>query len=83
MADGTGQPGTPDVEPLLRVVHGEPTDEELAALLALVRLRNRTPPPALVSGPSAWVRSLGPGTAVAGPPAAPGPDAWRGSALPG
>lgn len=65
--------------PLLRVVRGDPTDEELAALVAVIASRAATPPPAAEAGPprtwSAYWRSVG-----ATP--RPGPGAWRGSALP-
>jgi Acyl-CoA carboxylase epsilon subunit len=44
-------PETPDARPLLRVVRGEPTDEELAALVAVVTAR------AVTSAPRAPVRS--------------------------
>ena len=65
--------------PLLRVVRGEPTAEELAALVAVLAARSAAaaaPPPARPR--SAWAdpaRRLG----VAG---RPGPGAWRRSALP-
>ena len=63
--------------PYLRVVRGEPTAEELAALVAV--LAARSAPPAPAAGPrSAWAdpaRRLG-------LTSRPGPGAWRRSALP-
>ncbi|WP_103511184.1 acyl-CoA carboxylase epsilon subunit [Streptomyces sp. SM13] len=49
--------------PLLRVVHGSPTDEELAALAAVltaVRSRTAPPPPGSVRDRAAWGRSAPP-----------------------
>jgi acyl-CoA carboxylase epsilon subunit len=62
--------------PFLRVVRGEPTPEELAALLAVLAAR-----PAPAAAPplrSAW---SDPGRRL-GLTARPGPGAWRRSALP-
>ena len=63
--------------PYLRVVRGEPTAEELAALVAVLSARSVAAAPA--AGPrSAWAdpaRRLG-------LTARPGPGAWRRSALP-
>jgi len=62
------------LRPLLRVVRGDPTPEELAALIAVVTIR-AAGAPAAPGDPSAWtdrarlVRRC--------PPAAPG--AWRNS----
>ena len=63
--------------PLLQVVRGEPTDEQLAALLAVVAARTSAaaapaPPPPR----SRWA------TPVLRGPLFPGPGAWRASALP-
>ncbi|MFJ6811080.1 acyl-CoA carboxylase epsilon subunit [Streptomyces anulatus] len=58
MSTATGPLG-----PLLRVVHGSPTDEELAALAAvLTAVRSRTPPPPPGSARdrAAWGRSAPP-----------------------
>ncbi|GGY61694.1 acyl-CoA carboxylase epsilon subunit [Streptomyces anulatus] len=52
MSTATGPLG-----PLLRVVHGSPTDEELAALAAVltaVRSRPPPPPPGSVHERAAW-----------------------------
>ena len=62
--------------PLLRVVRGDPTPEELAALIAVVSARagvsEATPEPAR----SLWSRP------VLRQPLTPGPGAWRASSLP-
>ena len=65
----------PDTQPLLRVVRGNPTPEELAALIAVVSTRGGTveePPPAR----SLWAAP------VLRRPLSPGPGAWRASSLP-
>ena len=69
---------TDEGQPLLRVVRGEPTAEELAALVAVVSARG-APAPSARGVRSAWIdrsRML-----RRCPPHAPG--AWRDSALPG
>ncbi|MBM2622144.1 acyl-CoA carboxylase subunit epsilon [Actinoplanes sp. LDG1-06] len=63
-----------DTEPLVSVVRGEPTAEELAALVTVLvaassRVDDQSPEPA----PSAWARSARPSMA---------PSSWRASALP-
>ena len=61
--------------PLLRVVRGVPTDEELAALVAVLTSRGapaQAPPPAR----SPWGRPVLRG------PLPTGPGAWRSSAQP-
>ncbi|MEV6372768.1 acyl-CoA carboxylase subunit epsilon [Micromonospora musae] len=63
-------------EPLLRVVRGVPTAEELAALVGAVVTRSR-PAAAPAPAASAWARS---GRPTAGVTAGPG--AWRASGLP-
>jgi hypothetical protein len=72
------EPAT-DGPPLLRVVKGEPTAEELAALVAVVAARAAGSGEAAAPSPqSAWtdrsryVRS----------PMSPGPGAWQASAFP-
>ncbi|HEY6748309.1 MAG TPA: acyl-CoA carboxylase subunit epsilon [Mycobacteriales bacterium] len=63
--------------PYLRVVRGEPTPSELAALIAVLATRSG-PDPATPPVRSAWAdpaRRLR--------VARPGPGAWRRSALPG
>jgi Acyl-CoA carboxylase epsilon subunit len=60
-----------DEQPLLRVVRGEPTAEELAALVAVVTARSATR--AEETPHSAWTdRAL-----LVRRCAAPGPGAWR------
>jgi hypothetical protein len=77
-----------DPEPVLRVVRGTPTPEELAALVLLFALRRGPrsggpgPGASTAAGPSPWVLSARPGTTAGGLPAARGPRAWRASAYP-
>ena len=64
--------------PHLRVVRGNPTDEEVAALLAVVstlRTQEEAPPPA---PRSAWADRR----TLVRQPLAHGPGAWRASAFP-
>jgi len=61
---------------LLRVVKGNPTPEELAALVAVVAARSAAGVPAKPKPRSEWGH---PGRAVRGVHR-PGPDAWRRSA---
>ncbi|MFE9390002.1 acyl-CoA carboxylase subunit epsilon [Streptomyces sp. NPDC006784] len=63
-------------EPSIRVVRGNPTPEELAAALAVVRVRAGAVPAEEPrrAVPSAW---SDPARTVPGPPPAPGPEAWR------
>ncbi|HEY9377650.1 MAG TPA: acyl-CoA carboxylase subunit epsilon [Jiangellaceae bacterium] len=66
-------------EPVLRIEKGDPTDEELAALIAAVKAkveRGRAQPEHRPSNWAAYWRSVG-----ARP--SPGPSAWRQSAMPG
>ncbi|CAA9358199.1 MAG: hypothetical protein AVDCRST_MAG16-2846 [uncultured Frankineae bacterium] len=65
-----------DARPLLRVVRGAPSAEELAALVAVVTARTRVPAP-----PAAPVRSRW-GRPVLRAPLSPGPGAWHASGLP-
>ncbi len=64
-----------DTQPLLRVVRGNPSPEELAALIAVVSTRGGAPdePP---SARSLWAAP------VLRRPLSPGPGAWRASSLP-
>lgn len=65
--------------PLLRVVRGEPTDAELAALTVVVAARSVAAAVVPTApGRSAW----GDPAAAIRRPVAPGPDGWRRSALP-
>ena len=64
--------------PLLSVVKGNPNDEELAAIIAVVASRGEvaaTPPP---SNFSLWARR----SRLIRPAMQPGPGAWRGSTFP-
>jgi hypothetical protein len=63
--------------PLLQIVRGEPTPEQLAALLAVVAARTS----AAATPAAPRVRSLW-ATPVLRGPLSPGPGAWRASALP-
>ena len=63
---------------LLRVVRGDPTPEELAALVAVVGARASSGPGTGAPGRSAW---SDPVRAVR-TPVRPGPGGWRRSALP-
>ncbi|NED99736.1 acyl-CoA carboxylase subunit epsilon [Phytoactinopolyspora halotolerans] len=67
-------------EPLVRVVKGEPTDEEVAALTAVLAAKAAAVSPADASRarPSTWAAYW---RTVRTPPR-PGPGAWRASALP-
>ena len=68
----------PTDEPMFSVVKGSPTDEELAALvavLALARGRPESEPAPRPSGWSAYWRSVR-------APVTPGPNAWRMSGRP-
>jgi hypothetical protein len=66
--------------PLLRVLRGEPTDEELAALVVALLARGApaTAPGAEAGPPSGWRDR----TATLRAPLPAGPGAWRASALP-
>lgn len=64
--------------PLLRVVRGEPSDEELAALTAVVAAAASQPEPEAPAPRSAWADPAHRLRA----PLRPGPGAWRASALP-
>ncbi|MGC4745739.1 acyl-CoA carboxylase epsilon subunit [Micromonospora sp. DT201] len=59
-------------EPLLRVVRGVPTAEELAALVGAIIVRSRPAPAPAPTTTSAWARS--------GRPASPA--GWRTAGLP-
>ena len=64
--------------PVLRVVRGDATPEEIAAVVAVLLSRPAVADPAPPPAPSAWAdrsRQLR-------RPLFPGPDAWRRSALP-
>jgi Acyl-CoA carboxylase epsilon subunit len=69
---------SPKAEPLFQVVKGSPTEEELAALVALFSLRSggvAVEAESRASGWSAYWRSVR-------APVQPGPEAWRMSGRP-
>ena len=63
---------------LFSVVKGDPTDEELAALVVVLRMRAGRGPAAPQPQPSGWSAYR----RTVRPPVLPGPDAWRMSARP-
>lgn len=73
--DAAVEPAEPAAKPLLRVVKGHPTPEELAALIAVVAARSAVAP-AKPKPRSEWGHPV---RAVRGPHR-PGPEAWRRSA---
>jgi hypothetical protein len=64
--------------PLLRIVRGTPTDEELAALTTVVAAAAATPAEPARPVRSRWADRA----ALLGAPPPIGPGAWRASALP-
>ena len=70
------EPTPEPARPLLRVVRGTPTPEELAAVIAMVASRGGAPAEPAPAAPSLWSRPQLRG------PLTPGPGAWRASALP-
>jgi hypothetical protein len=65
---------------VLRVVRGDATPEEIAAVLAVLLSRSGSPDaPPPRRAPSAWAGR----SRLLRRPLFPGPDAWRRSALPG
>ncbi|MBA3418996.1 MAG: acyl-CoA carboxylase subunit epsilon [Geodermatophilaceae bacterium] len=71
-----GEAGGARDRPVLRVVRGEPTDDELAALLVVVL--TRTEPEAQRRAAPGWADR----TRALRRPQRPGAGAWRTSALP-
>ncbi len=67
-------------EPVLRVVRGSPTAEELAVLVAVLLKAGQAEPATGRPGPSPWVRSARPGYADGRLPGWRGRDAWRAAA---
>ena len=74
----TPQPQQDPRLPLLRVVRGEPTAEELAALVAVIAARAAAAPAEPPARRTSW---NDPGRLVRRP-VHPGPGGWRASALP-
>lgn len=70
-----GAPVPPPARPLLSVVRGEPSPEQLAALIAVLASRGETAT-AAPAAPRLWRTPLRP------PMPAPGLGTWRASALP-
>jgi len=67
----------------LRVERGNPTDEEIAALSAVLLRLSAIPAESQRPAPSRWAMSARPGYAARdGRPGRPGPHGWRASALP-
>lgn len=75
---GPDQADDAPARPLLRVVRGNPTPEELAALVAVVASRASVVEPEPASPPPWASRAAG-----LRRPLTPGPGAWRASGLPG
>ncbi|TNC31212.1 acyl-CoA carboxylase subunit epsilon [Mumia zhuanghuii] len=70
-------PAEPTTTPLLRVVKGDPTPEELAALVAVVAARGAVVAPAAAQRRSAW----GDPAVATRPAHSHGHDGWRRSAF--
>jgi hypothetical protein len=64
--------------PVLRVVRGDATPEEIAAMVAVLLSRPALAEPRPRRAPSAWADR----SRLLSRPLFPGPDAWRRSALP-
>ncbi|QVQ51144.1 acyl-CoA carboxylase subunit epsilon [Spiractinospora alimapuensis] len=72
---GDDQSAHAPTPPLLRVVRGAPTPEEIAALVAVLSARASSTPTGSPSPRSAWGRPA----ARVREPLRPGPGAWRAS----
>ena len=70
-----------DSGPVLRVIHGDATPEEIAAVVAVLLARSAASDAASSArpAPSAWTDR----SRLLRRPLHPGPDAWRRSGLPG
>ncbi len=73
-----GDPATAPVPPLLRIVRGDPTPEELAAVVAVMTAAAAGGAAGTKAPPGQW-RSRGRNIR---PSLARGPDAWRASGFP-
>jgi Acyl-CoA carboxylase epsilon subunit len=71
-------PDHADRRPVLRVLRGNATPEEIAALVAVLLSRSAAEEPSPRPAPSAWADR----SRLLRRPLFPGPDAWRRSALP-
>jgi hypothetical protein len=67
-----------EARPVLRVVRGEPTPAELAALVAVLAARSSPEAPAPSVTPSLWRDRA----SMLRAPLLPGPGSWRASGLP-
>ena len=72
-------PDRADRRPVLRVVRGDATPEEIAAVLAVLLSRPAVEAPPPRKAPSAWSGR----SRLLRRPLFPGPGAWRRSGLPG
>ena len=72
-------PHRADRRPVLRVLRGNATPEEIAAVVAVLLSRSAAAEPPPPSAPSAWADR----SRLLRRPLSPGPGAWRRSALPG
>jgi len=80
VSDEPGDTAAEQPRPLLRVVRGDPSDEELAALVSVIAARSVAAAGVRPEQPrSAW----GHPASMVRPGHRPGPDGWRRSALPG
>lgn len=70
--------GGPPERPLLRVVRGEPTPEELAALVAVLTARAAAPGPGQPPPVSGWTDRA----RLVRPAVVPSPGGWRASGWP-
>ncbi|MEW9547000.1 acyl-CoA carboxylase subunit epsilon [Nonomuraea sp. NPDC050783] len=78
MTESAHPPVPPPAAPHLRVVRGDATPEEIAALLVALATRRARPEPAPAPPPQRW-RNPARGMRK---PVLPGKSAWRMSALP-
>jgi len=69
----------PSEEPALRVIRGDATPEEIAAVVAVLLSRPASGPDAVLPRSSAWSDR----SRLLRRPLHPGPGAWRRSGLPG
>jgi hypothetical protein len=77
----TADDDQPSARPLLRVVRGDATPEEIAALVAVLAIRggDGEAPGVPRSGQNSWSDR----SRLLRRPLSPGPGAWRASGLPG
>ncbi len=70
---------TDDTAPFVRIVRGDPSPEELAALVAVLAARSAGGPAPSAGSGAGWSSYWN----SARSPLRPGPGAWRSSSLPG